>query len=82
MQQALKIAQQIRDLYDFAPLGYLSLSGTGSSPEVNLAGATLLGVARKYLSAGPSPALWPKRSGYFLAYRHRLKQSLHVRNVS
>ena len=37
------------DLYDFAPIGYLSLTETALIVEVNLAGATLLGADRKKL---------------------------------
>ncbi|OGT15915.1 MAG: hypothetical protein A3J49_01930 [Gallionellales bacterium RIFCSPHIGHO2_02_FULL_57_16] len=37
------------DLYEFAPLGYLTLSRGGTITEVNLTGARLLGVERKQL---------------------------------
>ena len=37
------------DLYDFAPLGYLTLNDKALIEEVNLAGATLLGTDRKKL---------------------------------
>ena len=37
------------DLYDFAPVGYFTLTRTGRVVEANLAGATLLGVARPKL---------------------------------
>jgi diguanylate cyclase (GGDEF)-like protein/PAS domain S-box-containing protein len=35
------------DLYEFAPVGYLTLTGQGLISEVNLAGAELLGMERK-----------------------------------
>ena len=35
------------DLYEFAPVGYLTLTGEGLISEVNLTGATLLGEERK-----------------------------------
>jgi PAS domain S-box-containing protein len=37
------------DLYEFAPVGYLSLNHDGMIEEINLTGATLLGVARNKL---------------------------------
>src|SRR5690348_1013068 len=37
------------DLYDFAPLGYLSINGHGVITEINLAGAALLGRERSFL---------------------------------
>ncbi len=37
------------DLYDFAPVGYLTLSHTGLIEQINLTGAELLGVERKKL---------------------------------
>ena len=38
-----------QDLYDFAPVGYITLSDKGQIAEINLAGASLLGNDRKTL---------------------------------
>lgn len=51
-QAQVELAQardRFSDLYDFAPIGYLTLDKQGQILEVNLAGASLLGVERKYL---------------------------------
>jgi PAS domain S-box-containing protein len=44
------------DLYDFAPVGYLSLDDRGQILEINLTGALLLGAGRARLRQRP---LWP-----------------------
>ncbi|WP_200329090.1 PAS domain-containing hybrid sensor histidine kinase/response regulator [Thiocystis violacea] len=44
------------DLYDLAPIGYLSLSEGGMIQEANLAAATLLGVPRGHLVGQPLSA--------------------------
>ena len=41
------------DLYDFAPIGYLSLNRGGVITEINLAGGALLGQTRRFLSGLP-----------------------------
>jgi PAS domain S-box-containing protein len=41
--------EKYSDLYDFAPLGYVTLDGAGSVRAVNLTGAGLLGVERSRL---------------------------------
>ncbi|HWQ18151.1 MAG TPA: ATP-binding protein, partial [Methanotrichaceae archaeon] len=41
--------KKYRDLYDFAPIGYLTLDDSGKVLETNLVAASLLGTERKYL---------------------------------
>ncbi len=43
------LLENYTDLYDFAPVGYFSLDAQGRILEVNLTGATLLGVTRALL---------------------------------
>ena len=44
-----KSRDQYRDLYDFAPIGYLTLASNGTIGTINLTGATLLGAERTKL---------------------------------
>jgi PAS domain S-box-containing protein len=48
-----KTRDRYSNLYDFAPLGYFSLSEKETIEEVNLAGATLLGIERSALIEKP-----------------------------
>jgi len=41
------------DLYDFAPVGYFTISDQGMITEANLTGASLLGVERRFLIGKP-----------------------------
>ncbi|HSD57931.1 MAG TPA: ATP-binding protein, partial [Methanotrichaceae archaeon] len=41
--------EKYRDLYEFAPIGYLTLEGSGKILEANLAAASILGTERTYL---------------------------------
>jgi diguanylate cyclase (GGDEF)-like protein/PAS domain S-box-containing protein len=53
LRQAQVVIEESRDryldLYDFAPVGYLTLNREGMISEINLTGTTLLGMERKKL---------------------------------
>ncbi|HEY8857219.1 MAG TPA: hypothetical protein VIM43_07685, partial [Rugosibacter sp.] len=50
LQRALEESRnRYLDLYEFAPVGYLTLTDTGLITETNLTAATLLGLERKKL---------------------------------
>jgi PAS domain S-box-containing protein len=53
LRQAQELLEASRDryaaLFEFAPVGYLTLDANGLIAEINLTGATLLGVERKHL---------------------------------
>jgi signal transduction histidine kinase/CheY-like chemotaxis protein len=45
--------EKYSDLYDFAPVGYLTLDPAGAVQEANLASAALIGIERSRLLQGP-----------------------------
>ncbi len=50
LQAELAVSEsKYRDLYEFAPIGYLTLDGSGKILEANLTSASLLGTERVYL---------------------------------
>lgn len=61
------LLEKYTDLYDFAPVGYLSLDEAGVVLESNLTGAVLLGVERARLINRPLPPLVapPSRPDFF-----------------
>jgi len=65
------------DLYDFAPIGYFVFDSNGLILEVNLSGATLLGVERSYLVKKPFFS-YISRDDRNLFYLHR-KKSLEAK---
>ena len=77
--------EKYSDLYDFAPVGYLTLDREGAIAEANLAGASLLGIARaalvqQHFGAFVSPA---DRSAFaaFLqqAFKSKSREACDVR---
>ncbi len=54
---------QYTDLYDFSPVGYFTLEPDGTILQVNLTGASLLGVERSILTN--------RRFGFFVASEYR-----------
>lgn len=55
--------ERYTDLYDFAPMGYFTLTGDGTIQELNLAGAALLGQERSRLIG--------RRFGFFVSAETR-----------
>jgi PAS domain S-box-containing protein len=43
------LLEKFTDFYDFAPVGYFSINESGAIQEVNLTGATMLGIGRSLL---------------------------------
>lgn len=57
------------DLYDFAPIGYLTLDKAGYVQSINLTGATLFGIQRAYIIGKPILTCLPKTdSNAFFRY--------------
>ena len=67
------LLEKYTDLYDFAPVGYLSLNEQGQILEVNLNGAALLGVGRSSLiNRRLPPFVTPASRPVFLAFLKRV----------
>lgn len=68
------------DLYDSAPVGYVSLSGAGCIEEINLTGAVMLGRSRERLAGVPFHQFVRDRSNLekFLAH---LRQCRRMRST-
>jgi two-component system, cell cycle sensor histidine kinase and response regulator CckA len=64
------------DLYDFAPVGYLTLNERGLVSQINFAAAQLLGSARASLVNKPFSSFIPKESPFWALYREDALQSL------
>jgi len=67
------LLEKYTDLYDFAPVGYLSLDEAGRILEVNLTGALLLGLGRAHLLNRHLPSfIVPESRVIFLAFLKRV----------
>ena len=76
-QEALEASQaRYFDLYDMAPVGYVTLSEQGLILEANLASATLFGVARGALVKQPlSRFILPEDQNIYYRYRKQLLET-------
>jgi PAS domain S-box-containing protein len=64
------------NLYDFAPVGYLTLDKNGLIQEINLTGADLLGLERRYLmKAAFSRFIAPEDQQVFYVHRQKVFES-------
>jgi len=64
------------DLYDLAPVGYLTVSDEGLILKTNLAAATMLGLARNYpFHKSMSQFIFPEDQGLYYLYRKQLIDS-------
>ncbi len=82
-QQRLEEARdRYADLYDFAPIGYLTLDETGRILEINLTGAAMLGDERANITGKPfSARLARNDSQQFFLYLNRVFHSAGGSNI-
>ncbi|HUX64734.1 PAS domain-containing protein [Sulfuricella sp.] len=82
-QQRLEEARdRYADLYDFAPMGYLTLEETGRILEINLTGAAMLGDERANIIGTPfSARLALNDSQLFFLYLNRVFRSTGTSNI-
>jgi len=70
------------DLYDLAPVGYLTLNAEGVITEANLTAATLLGVARTVLVNTPFPRyIFPEDQDSYYHFRRKFTEPGESRMV-
>ena len=68
------------ELYDFAPVGYFTFDERGVIREVNLSGAQLLGIERRWLTNTPFSRFIPEEEGREIFSRH-LESALHKQGI-
>jgi PAS domain S-box-containing protein len=83
VQERLEEARdRYADLYDFAPVGYLTLEETGRILEINLTGAAMLGDERANLVGKPFSARLARNDGQlFFLYLNRVFLSAGTSNI-
>jgi PAS domain S-box-containing protein len=80
LQSAQRLIAESRekyvDLYDFAPVGYFSFDRNGVITEMNLTGASLIGIERAYLIGKPFSLFLNSSYGdIFFAHRRKTQQT-------
>ena len=79
IREAQRALEESRDryalLYDFAPVGYLTLDETGVILEINLTGAAMLGLERANTLGKPFATCLAKGDSH--AFFHHLSQTFH-----
>lgn len=77
LKEAQQTLEEARDryaaLYDFAPVGYLTLDDTGRVLEINLTGARMLGMERAHIVGKPFASRLA--NGDVHAFFHHLRQT-------
>lgn len=77
LREAQQMLEETRDrytrLYDFAPVGYLTLDESGRVLEINLTGATMLGIERANITGKPFASRLS--NGDVHAFFHHLRQA-------
>jgi PAS domain S-box-containing protein len=83
VQQRLEEARDLyADLYDFAPVGYLTLDESGRIQGINLTGAAMLGDERAHIIGKPfSARLTLNDSQLFFLYLNRVFHSVGTSNI-
>lgn len=82
IQQELETAKsRFKDLYDFAPVGYLTVSETGMVAETNRTAATLLSVAQDALVGQPfSRFILPEDQDIYYHHRAAIFETVEPQN--
>jgi PAS domain S-box-containing protein len=87
-EQSEITAQKYTSLYDFAPIGYFTLSKVGKILDLNLSGAKMLGNVRANLKHLPFkrfiPESWQSTFGFFLekAFKNKTQETIELELLS